>query len=109
VAVVVEVDPTGKVVDADVLYGHPLLWHAAMTAAREWAFDAAAGAPERRREVLRFGFRILPFEVPEKKLQPIWATPNDVEIRTHPTEPSCDDCTEKRRRQLRRGGCPPQT
>jgi len=109
VAVIVDVDSMGKVVETDVLYGHPLLLAAAVTAARGWAFDAAQGTSEWRREVLRFGFRILPFEVSEKKLKPVWGGPNDVEIRVHPLEPSCDDCTEKRRRQLRRGGCPPQT
>jgi Gram-negative bacterial TonB protein C-terminal len=109
VAVIVEIDSAGKVVETDVLYGHPLLWPNVVTAARGWVFDAAPGVPELRREVLRFGFRILPFEVAEKKLKPVWAAPNDVEIRVHPLEPSCDDCTEKRRRQLRRGGCPPQT
>ena len=108
VAVVVEVDSTGKVVETDVLYGHPLLWPAAVTAARGWVFDEAPGAPERRREVLRFGFRILPFEVSEKKLKPVWATQNDVEIRAHPSEPSCTHCSENRRQELRRGGCPPQ-
>jgi hypothetical protein len=109
VSVVVEVDPAGKVIETDVLYGHPLLWPAVVTAARGWVFDAAPGAPERRREVLRFGFRILPFEMPEKKLKPVWTSPNEVEIRVHPLEPICTHCTEKRRRELRRGGCPPQT
>jgi hypothetical protein len=108
VAVVVELDSKGKVVQTDVLYGHPLLRRWAVDAARGWIFDIDEGELAGRREALRFVFRILPFEVPEKKLKAVWSTPTDVEIRSHPMEPACDDCTEKRRRQLRRGGCPPQ-
>jgi hypothetical protein len=106
--VIVDVDTRGKVIEADVLYGHPLLWRAAVDAARGWTFDAAEEGAGVRREVLRFVFRILPFEVPEKKLKAVWSSRTDVEIRAHPSEPSCEDCSEKRRRQLRRGGCPPQ-
>jgi hypothetical protein len=98
----------GKVIEADVLYGHPLLWRTAGDAARGWTFDPAEEGSGLRREVLRFVFRILPFEVPEKKLKAVWSSRTDIEIRAHPSEPSCDDCSEKRRRQLRRGGCPPQ-
>jgi len=108
VAVLVEVDLKGKVTATDVLYGHPLLRRTAESSAREWTFDTSQEELGQRREVLRFGFSILPFEVPDKKLKPVWLTPTDVEIRAHPSEPSCDDCTEKRRRELRRGGCPAQ-
>jgi TonB family protein len=107
VGVLVEVDATGKVTGSEILYGYPLLKRAAERAAREWTFDAAENAVSRR-ELLRFVFHILPFEVPIKKLKPVWVTRTDVEIRAHPGEPSCDDCSEKRRRQLRRGGCLPQ-
>jgi len=105
VAVLVEVDPKGVVTGTDVLYGHPLLRKVAESTAREWTFDTSTESAQRR-EVLRFVYSILPFEVPEKKLKPVWITPTQVEIRVHPSEPACDDCTEKRRRQLRRGGCP---
>jgi len=108
VAVVVDVDSMGKVVDTDALYGHPLLWRTAEDAARDWTFDAAKEGSGLRREVLRFVFRILPFEVSEKKLKAVWSGRTEVEIRTHPSEPSCTHCDDKRRRQLRRGGCPPQ-
>jgi len=108
VAVLVEIDTTGKVAATDVLYGHPLLRRVAEASAHEWTFDASTEELGQRREVIRFVFQILPFEVPEKKLKPIWTTAMDVEIRVHPLEPSCDDCTEKHRRELRRGGCPTQ-
>jgi TonB family protein len=106
VAVLVDVDSTGKVIAADILYGHALLRRTAETAARAWTFDASKDDSSGRREVIRFVFHILPFETPEKKLEPVWFSKTDVEIKSHPMEPSCDDCTEKRRRQLRRGGCP---
>jgi len=106
VAVLVEIDTTGKVTATDVLYGHPLLRRVAGDSAHEWTFDGSEEELGQRREVIRFSFRILPFEVSEKKLKPIWRTPTDVEIRVHPSEPSCDDCSEKRRLELRRGGCP---
>jgi len=108
VAVLVEIDTTGKVTATDVLYGHPLLRRVAEASAHEWTFDASKEELGQRREVIRFVFQILPFEVPEKKLKPVWATAMDVQIRVHPSEPSCDDCTEKHRRELRRGGCPTQ-
>lgn len=105
VAVVVDVDKTGKVTATDILYGHPLLRRTAEAAARAWTFDASKDDSSARREVIRFVFHILPFETPEKKLKPILSGNTDVEIRSHPMEPSCDDCSEKRRRQLRHGGC----
>jgi TonB family protein len=104
VGVLVEVDASGKVTGTEVLYGHPLLQRAARDAATEWTFDVTKDSIPRR-ELLRFVFHILPFEVPDKKLKPMWSTGTDVEIRAHPGEPSCDDCSEKRRRQLRHGGC----
>lgn len=106
VAVVVDVDPTGNVTATDVLYGHPLLWQTAVKVARDWKFNAVKEESSQRRELLRFTFRVLPFEAPQKELAPFWSSRTDVEIRTYPIEPSCDDCSEKRRRQLRRGGCP---
>ena len=106
VAVLVEIDTTGKVTATDVLYGHALLRRVAGDSAHDWTFDGSKEELGQRREVIRFSFRIMPFEVSEKNLKPIWKTPTDVEIRVHPSEPSCDDCSEKRRRKLRRGGCP---
>jgi hypothetical protein len=108
VAVLVEIDSNGKVTGTNVLYGHALLRRAAEVAAHEWIFDATNENLGQRREVIRFVFHILPFEISEKKLKPVWATATDVEIRVHPGEPSCDDCSEKRRKELRRGGCPAQ-
>jgi TonB family protein len=105
VALLVDVDSTGKVTAADILYGHPLLRRTAEAAARAWTFDAAKDDSGGRREVIRFVFHILPFETPEKKLKPVWSSNTDVEIKSHPMEPSCDDCSERRRRQLRQGGC----
>jgi len=106
VAVLVDVDATGKVTAADIFYGHPLLRRSAEAAARAWTFDVSKDDPSVRREVIRFSFHILPFETPEKKLKPVWSSNTDVEIKSYPMEPSCDDCSEKRRRQLRHGGCP---
>jgi TonB family protein len=105
VAVLVTIDSTGKVTTTDILYGPVLLTRSAEEAARAWTFAASKDESGPRREVLRFGFHILPFETPEKKLKPVWLGNTDVEIRVHPAEPSCDDCDEKRRRQLRHGGC----
>ena len=108
VGVLVNVDSTGNVTATDILYGHPLLRRSAEGAARAWTFDASKDDSSGRREVVRFVFHILSFETPQKKLKALWSSNTDVEIRSHPMEPSCDDCTEKRRRELRRGGCPPQ-
>jgi len=108
VAVLVEIDWKGKVTSTDVLYGHPLLTRIAETTARDWTFDTSKEDLGSRREVIRFLFEIAPFEVSEKELKPIWKTPTDVQIRVHPPEPICDDCSEKRRKELRRGGCPGQ-
>ena len=41
VAVLVEIDTTGKVAATDVLYGHPLLRRVAEASAHEWTFDAS--------------------------------------------------------------------
>ena len=106
VAVLVEVDSQGKVTSTDILYGHPLLTRMAEAAARDWIFDKSSEELGARRDVLRFVFQIMPFEVSEKRLKPIWMTSTDMQIRVHPPEPSCDDCSEKRRKELRRGGCP---
>jgi len=105
VAVVVEMGQDGQVTGTDILYGHPLLRSAAETAARKWRFEAAANGA--RREVLRFTFRILPFETPAKRVKATFTRATDVEIRSYPYEPSCDDCSPKRLKQLRKGGCPP--
>jgi hypothetical protein len=108
VAVLVEIDWKGKVTSTDVLYGHPLLTPIAETIARDWTFDVSEEGSGLRREVIRFLFEIAPFEVSAIELKPIWKTPTDVQIRVHPSEPSCDDCTEERRNELRKGGCPGQ-
>lgn len=105
VAVLVNVDSTGKVTATDTLYGHPLLRRSAEEAASAWTFGSSKDESSVRREVLRFVFHILPFETPAKKLKPVWSGDADVEIKAYPAEPSCDDCSEKRRRQLRHGGC----
>jgi TonB family protein len=105
IAVLVNVDSTGKVTAIDILYGHPLLRRSAEGAARAWTFDSSKDESNARRDFLRFVFHILPFETPEKRLKPVWSGNTDVEIKSHPAEPSCDDCSEKRRRQLRHGGC----
>ena len=105
VGVLVTIDATGKVSATDVLYGHPLFRRSAIDAARAWTFDAAKDDAGPRREILRFGFRILPLARPEKKLKPVWSSPTDVEIRTHPPEASCEDCSEKRRHELGRKMC----
>ena len=108
VAVLVEVDSNGKVTSSDILYGHPLLARTAEAVAQDWVFGKSSEELGARREVIRFVFQILPFEVSAKKLKPIWMTTTDVQIRAHPPEPICDDCSEKRRRELRHGGCPAQ-
>lgn len=106
VAILVDVDSEGRVTGTDVLYGHPLLRSVAENAAKKWHFASSGTVATRRRQVLRFSFRILPFEVPNKRLKPVFVTPTDVEIRSHPHEPSCDDCSPRREKQLRKGGCP---
>ncbi|PYS69063.1 MAG: hypothetical protein DMF69_18160 [Acidobacteria bacterium] len=108
VAVLVDIDSNGKVTGTSLLYGHALLRRSAEASALEWIFGASKEELGQRREVIRFVFQILPFEVPEKKLKPVWSTATDVEIRVHPSEPSCTHCSEKRRRELRRGGCTKQ-
>src|SRR6185295_3828670 len=90
VGVLINVDSTGNVTATDILYGHPLLRRSAEAAARAWTFDASKDDPSGRREVVRFVFHILPFETPAKELKPMWFGNTDVEIRSHPMEPSCD-------------------
>ena len=106
VAILVDIDSEGHVIGTDVLYGHTLLRSGAENAAKKWRFATLGTLTTRRRQVLRFAFLILPFEVPTKRLKPIFATPTDVEIRSHPAEPSCDDCSPQREKELRKGGCP---
>lgn len=107
VAIVVQIDEQGQVTSTDVLYGHILLRSAAEAAARKWRFKATTAAEGvAQREVLRFMFRILPFETPSKRLKAIFTRSTDVEIRSHPYEPSCDDCSPRRLKDLRKGGCP---
>lgn len=106
VGVVVEMGAEGQVIGTDILYGHPLLRSAAEVAAKKWQFAAVNGVVARRRQVLRFTFRILPFEVPDKRLKPSFTRPTDVEIRSHPSEPSCTHCSPRREKELRKGGCP---
>ena len=84
VGLLVNVDSTGNVTATEILYGHPLLRRSAEAAARAWIFDASKDDSIGRREVVRFVFRILPFETPEKKLKPVWSGKTDVEIRSHP-------------------------
>jgi hypothetical protein len=107
VALLVEIDSIGTLTGTNVLYGHALLMRVAEAALREWIFASNENLGQRR-EVIRFVFHVLPFEISAKKLKPVWVAATDVEIRAHPSEPSCDDCSEKRRRELRRGGCPTQ-
>ena len=104
VAVLVEIGEEGQVTATDILYGHTLLRSAADSAAKKWRFEARSDTA--RREVLRFTFRILPFETPAKRLKAILTRPTDVEIRSYPPEPSCDDCSPRRLKELRKGGCP---
>jgi hypothetical protein len=105
VGVLVTIDATGQVNATDVLYGHPLLRRAATDAAQRWTFDAAEDNATKRRELLRFGFHISPFGTREKKLQPVWSGATDVVISVLPPEGSCEDCSEKRRRELSRKMC----
>jgi TonB family protein len=104
VAVVVEISEQGQVTATDILYGHTLLRQTAETAARNWLFEPRS---TEAREVLRFTFRIMPFETPAKRLKPVFTRSTDVEIRVYPYEPSCTHCSPKRLKELRKGGCPP--
>ncbi len=106
VAVVVNVDQDGKVTNVETLFGHTLLRPAAEAAARLWMFESAKNGSIQRRQVIKFIFRILPFEATSKKVRPTFLTPTDVEVRSYPAEPSCDDCSPRRQRELRKGGCP---
>jgi TonB family protein len=103
VAVVVEVNALGIVVGTDILYGHPLLRRGAEEAARKWVFETAASDVKNRREVLKFSFRVMPFETPLKRLKTLFITPTEVEVRSHPAEPSCQDCSPAEERRLRKG------
>lgn len=106
VAVVVEVNVLGIVTGTDILYGHPLLRRGAEEAAGKWVFEPAAGDVKNRREVLKFFFRVMPFETPLKRLKVVFITPTEIEVRSHPAEASCQDCSAAEERRLRKGGCP---
>lgn len=106
VAVVVNLDQDGKVTKVETVFGHPLLRPAAEATARRWTFESTKDGSIQRRQVIKFNFRILPFEASSKKVRNTFLTPTDVEVRSYPAEPSCDDCSPRRQRELRKGGCP---
>ena len=105
VAVLVAISPDGTVASADALYGHPLLRGAATQAARQWRFQAEVEGE--RREVLKFLFRVMPWNTPRRNVKAVFRSSTDIEIRSYPGELTCDDCSPQRARQLRRSGrCP---
>lgn len=106
VAVVVTLDQDGKVTNVETLFGHPLLRQLSEAAARLWTFEPVRDGGVQRRQVIKFVFRILPFETPPKKVRAVFLTPTDVEVRAYPFEPICDDCSPRRQKELRKGGCP---
>jgi len=108
-AVIVNLDKDGKVTTVETLFGHPLLRPAAEATARDWTFEAAKDGSVQRRQVIKFIFRIFPFDAPSKTVRSTFLTPTDVEVRSYPPEPSCTHCSPRRQKELRKGGCPGQT
>ena len=107
VAVLVVIAPDGTVTSADTLYGHPLLRGAASQAARQWRFQANAAVEGGRREVLRFLFRVMPWNTPRRNVKAVFRSFTEIEIRSYPGELTCEDCSPRRAKQLRRSGrCP---
>jgi TonB family protein len=71
------IDASGKVEDAEVLNGHPILRASALAAARRWTFSRAPA--QSRKFSLRFSFVILP-ETTESEGDVIFLPPNSIEV-----------------------------
>ncbi len=71
------VDASGKVEDAKVLNGHPMLRASSLAAARRWTFSRAPA--KSRKFSLRFRFVILP-ETTESEGDVIFLPPDSIEV-----------------------------
>ena len=105
VAILVEIDKEGRTSTTDIIYGHPLFRTNTEIAARQWRFASASDSEARRRQVLRFTFRILASKTPAKDMRPAFARPTDVEIRVYPPRITCNDCTAEDEEKLQVGVC----
>ena len=85
VTVRVTIDRAGKVRDARVVEGHPMLREAAVNAAQQWKFEEGAAAE--RVATLKFSFVILPANS-KVQTQTVFLPPVGVEIRQKPVEPA---------------------
>jgi TonB family protein len=85
VTVRVTIDRAGKVRDARVVEGHPMLREAAVNAALQWKFEEGAAAE--RVATLKFSFVILPANS-KVQAQTVFLPPVGVEIRQKPVEPA---------------------
>ncbi|MGB2717005.1 MAG: energy transducer TonB [Vicinamibacterales bacterium] len=81
VPVVVELDADGNVTGTDVIHGHVLLRRAAEEAARQWTFEPARNAA-RRRQVIRFSFRLVSWRATKEDLRVQFNPPSDLELKS---------------------------
>ena len=99
-SIVVELDQSGKVVATDFISGSPFFEQLTIDAARQWIFESTA-KPERRRQVLRFSFTIVPRRATKKEATSFLRTSTDVEVRSYfaANNTSCLDCDARARRR----------
>jgi TonB family protein len=84
VIVTARVAENGKVSEATIAKGQPLLWQASLEAARLWHFRAK----QRIREVkLTFSFKLMPKNTPEPVLGAVFRPPYTVEVRKIAADP----------------------
>lgn len=92
-SVVVELAQDGTVSSADFISGPVPLEQVTVDAAKAWTFEPVATA-DRRRQVLRFSFTIVPRRAPKSEATSFRRTPTDVEVRSYPlaNAVTCNDC-----------------
>jgi Gram-negative bacterial TonB protein C-terminal len=80
VRVNVQIDPSGAVVSARAIGGHPLLYKAAEAASRRWLFSSVDAQSSMRAVQLSFAFRVEDYKTPDE-LGTIFKPPFAIEIR----------------------------
>lgn len=76
----VQISPSGVVVSARAIGGHPTLYKVAESAARRWLFSSTDAQADMRTVQLIFTFRFVDYKTPDE-LGPIFKPPFAVEVR----------------------------
>jgi TonB family protein len=85
VSVDITVDKNGDVITANAVEGSPLLFQAALSAARKWKFASEATSTIAR---LTFSFKVLPKDAPDEEATAIFMPPYHLEVRRKLPEPT---------------------